>query len=124
MSRQVNRLTGKRQWKEEALLEKVIEKLNDSLQSEINKIQSISWGINTLRIRNVILSKEFVKQFFDCKKKSEIISYLGEMAMYSNPLAYLERFIEKPYFELDTSYAFKKKVFIEKIKLKKKKYEN
>jgi len=113
LGRKLNKLTGIRQWKEEALWEKILEKSNLKVQNVFEY-----WTVNTDRRRSIILTKEFVKRFFSCKKRTEIVTHLGEMAMYSNPLKYLEKFIEGPYFEADTSYKCKRKVIVEKLKNK------
>jgi hypothetical protein len=114
LGRKLNKLTGIRQWKEEALWDKILDKSDIKLENKYNY-----WAINTDKRRSLVLTKSFVKVFFKCNKRSEIISYLGEMAMYSNPLKYLERFIEEPYFEADTSHKCKRKVIVEKSKNKK-----
>lgn len=116
VSRRVNKLTGIKQWKEEALWGKILEKV-PSYSSKLGHEKYWNFGLD--RRRGLVITKEFVKEFFKCTKKKEIIYYLGQMAMYSNPMKFLERYIEEPYYELDTSYKYKRKVIIEKTKRKK-----
>jgi len=118
LSRRVNKLTGIKEWKEEALWGKILEKVPDFSDP---KLKETYWNFGSDRRRGMVLTKEFVKEFFKCTKKKEIIYYLGQMAMYSNPMKFLEKFIEEPYYELDTSYKYKRKVIVEKTKKEKRK---